>query len=419
MKEGKTMVEKILSEKVGREVHAGEIVVVDVDLVFAHDGTMPLAIEMMKELGKTEVFDKDKVIGICDHAFPSPSEKVSNVHSMMRKFSRANNIKFYENGEGISHQIILERFSAPYKVIIGADSHSTTHGALGAFATGMGSTDVATIMAYGRTWLRVPESFKLEIVGDLPEHVYSKDVFLHFVGEVGEEGLNYMSVEFLGDGIDRMSVESRITLSNMCVEAGAKNGLCRADEKVRNFLMEYGRENEYKELKPDENAYYKDEITIEAKELRPMIACPHKVSNVKPASECEGIEIDVVCIGSCTNGRIEDLRVAAKVLRGKKVKDAVRLFICPASRNVMLKAMKENLIEIFLEAGAVIIPPSCSFCIGRTFALADGEVALSTQNRNFKGRMGNNNAEIYLSSVETAAVSAIHGRIVDPSDVPR
>ncbi len=410
----KTLVEKILSERLHRDVSAGDIVILPVDLVFAHDGTMPMAIEQMEKMNRRDVFDASKVVAVCDHAVPPPSERVANIHAMMRRFAYDRSIAFHENGDGICHQIVLERFSAPFKIIIGADSHSTTHGAVAAFATGMGSTDVAAILAFGRTWVKVPESMKVNVSGCLNEFVSSKDVFLHLIGEIGEDGATYMSVEFVGSAIDAMNVSERATLSNMAVEVGAKCGLCISDEHTLNFLREQRRAHEFRPVEPDKNAHYADEIEIEAENVEPMVACPHRVSNVKSVSECEGTEIDVVCIGSCTNGRIEDLRKAARILKGKCVARNVRLLVCPASRRVLNQAISEGLIDIFINAGASILTPSCSFCIGRTFALADGEVALSTQNRNFKGRMGNNNASIYLSSVETAAASAINGKITDP-----
>jgi 3-isopropylmalate/(R)-2-methylmalate dehydratase large subunit len=412
----KTMVEKILSRKCGEDVNAGEIVVVPVDLVFSHDGTMPLAIEQIEKLGERRIFDPKRVIGICDHASPSPSERISNSHILMRRFAHENSFHLYENGDGICHQIVLEEYAAPWKVIIGADSHTTTHGALGSFSTGMGSTDVAAIMVYGETWLKIPAGFKVEVKDELPEHVYSKDIFLYLIGEIGADGADYMSMEFVGDGVDAMSIEARATMTNMAIEAGAKCGICRSDERLRAFLERYGRTHEYQPLNPDEHASYDDEVTIEAKDVEPMIACPHRVDNVRTVTECEGIELDQVCIGSCTNGRIEDLRIAARVLSHEKVANDTRLVVCPASRDVMIRAVNEGIINVFLESGAAIFPPGCSFCIGRSIALGDGEVALSTQNRNFKGRMGNNNAEIYLSSPETAAISAIHGRITDPRE---
>lgn len=410
----KTMAEKILSRSCGTDVNAEEIVIVPVDLVFAHDGTLPLAIQQMEALGTRKVFDFHKAVGICDHASPSPSEEVSNVHILMRKFASENNIDFYENGDGICHQIVLEKYAAPWMVITGADSHTTTHGGLGAFATGMGSTDIAAIMAYGKTWLKVPESFKVEVNGDLPCHVYSKDVFLHLVGEITADGASYMSLEFLGGTVDKMSVESRLTMTNMAIEAGGKCGICKADEKVKEFMERYGRKDEFEPISPDKNAFYADEIEIEAKSIEPMIALPHKVDNVKRVSECEGMQIDQVCIGSCTNGRIEDLRIAAGVLKDKKASDDIRLIVYPASRDVYIQAAKEGIIEIFLKAGAAICPPGCGFCIGKVVALGNNEKALSTQNRNFKGRMGNDQAEIYLCSPETAAWSAIYGEIRDP-----
>jgi 3-isopropylmalate/(R)-2-methylmalate dehydratase large subunit len=413
-----TMVEKILGRKIGRKVSPGELIAVQVDLVFAHDGTMPLAIQQMeKHLGTRKVFDSEKVVAICDHAVPPPSERVANVHKFVREFAKENGIKIYENGDGVCHQIIAENYSAPWKVIIGADSHSCTHGALGAFATGMGSTDVAAIMAYGMTWLRVPESIKIELTGELPRRVLSKDVFLTLLGILGADGATYQTLEFLGEGIKAMSVGERMTLTNMAIEAGAKTGICEADEKVREFLRENGRENEFQPLHPDVSAYYKDEIILESERIEPMVACPHKVDNVKSVSEVEGLEIDVVCLGSCTNGRIEDLRVAAEILKGKKVHQEVRFIVYPASRKVLMRAYEEGIIDVFLSAGASIGVPGCGFCIGRVVAVGDGERVLSTQNRNFLGRMGNNKAEIYLSSPATAAASAITGKITDPREV--
>jgi 3-isopropylmalate/(R)-2-methylmalate dehydratase large subunit len=416
---GKTLAEKILSAKSGKDCAPGDIVTVPVDFVFSHDGTMPLAIQQMeKELNTRKVFDPEKVAGICDHASPSPSEQVSNVQIFMRKFARENGMPyFFENGDGICHQIVLERFSAPGKVIIGGDSHTCTHGALAAFGTGMGSTDVGAIMAYGTTWLRVPEAFRFEIEGELPGYVTSKDVFLHIVKEISADGATYMSMEFTGDTVKNMSVESRAVMSNMAIEAGGKVGLCAADEKARQFLAKHGRADEYRPLAADARAHYADELHVDAARLEPLIAYPHRVDNVKPVSEFAGMELDQVCIGSCTNGRLEDLKIAAQVLKGKKVNKDCRLVVYAASRGVMLEAMKAGYIQTLIEAGAAVCPPGCGFCIGRTVALGDGERVLSTQNRNFKGRMGNNKAEIYLSNVPVAAVSAIYGKVTDPREV--
>ncbi len=411
------MAEKILSAKTNIDVTAGDIIVTPVDLVLAHDGTMPLAIQQMEFLEKREVFDPNKVIGICDHACPPPSEKIANVHKFMREFARENKIHFFENGDGICHQIVIEKFAAPWKTIIGGDSHTCTYGALGAFSTGMGSTDIGAIMAYGRTWIKVPESFKFKVTGELKKRVYSKDLILHIIGEIGSDGATYMSMEFLGETIDRMSIESRLTMCNMAIEAGGKTGLCIADEKIKSFLESYGRGNEYKALNPDRDATYKEEIVIDASRLEPMIARPHRVDKVASVVEFEGMEIDQVCIGSCTNGRIEDLRIAAEILKGKEVAKDIRLVIYPASRSILIQATREGIIETFLRSGASIGVPGCGFCIGRTVALGDGEVALSTQNRNFKGRMGNDKSDIYLCSPATAAASAINGKITDPRGI--
>ncbi|MCD6208015.1 MAG: 3-isopropylmalate dehydratase large subunit [Methanosarcinales archaeon] len=412
-----TMVEKILSAKTKTDVRPNDMITVPVDFAFAHDGTLPLAIELMEdELGTRRVHDPEKVAGICDHASPSPSEQVSNVQAMMRAFACENEIAFYENGDGVCHQIVLERYAAPYKIVIGADSHTCTHGALGAFATGMGSTDLAAVMAYGKTWLKVPSSYRIEITGNLPEHIHSKDAFLYLCGKITADGATYMSMEFLGDTVDEMSVESRIVMCNMAIEAGGKCGLCIADDRVCEFLARYGRKDEYTPLSPDSEADYASEITIPADDIEPQIAAPHRVDNVAPVGEYEGVPLDQVCIGSCTNGRIEDLRIAARILKGEKAAEGTRLVVYPASRDVLLQAISEGVIRTLVEAGAAVCAPGCGFCIGRTVALADGEVVLSTQNRNFKGRMGNNNSEIYLSSVETAAVSAVRGEIADPRE---
>ncbi len=410
----KTISEKILSNRSGKDVQSGDIVAVPVDLVFAHDGTLPLAIQ---QLGDRPVKHPNKVAAICDHASPSPSEKISNVQTFMREFARTYGLEFFESGDGICHQVVLEKYAAPYKIIIGGDSHTCTHGALGAFATGMGSTDVAAIMAYGKTWLKVPETIKVELSGKLNDHVHSKDVFLELVSQITADGATYKALEFTGEGIERMSVESRATLSNMAIEAGAKVGLCPADTSVREYLAQHGRGAEYVPLRADRAATYAQQVQIQADDVVPMIAKPHRVDNVVPVSDVQGEEIDQVCLGSCTNGRIEDLRVAARILDGKRSK--TRLVVYPASRSVLIRAVREGIIEILLRAGAAIGPPGCGFCIGRTVALGDGETALSTQNRNFRGRMGNDNAYIYLCSPSTAAASAITGKITDPRGLQR
>ncbi len=414
MSSGQTMAEKILSKKAGRPVEAGEMIVVDVDLVMAHDGTAPLAFEAMEELGVEDVFDPSRVVLVIDHTGPSPSRSISNIHRKMREYARRWGCHFKDVGYGICHQILFEEFVEPWTVVVGADSHTCTHGALGAFATGMGSTDVAVAMAYGRTWLRVPESVRIELSGGLTWPVMSKDVILQVIGELGASGATYMALEFTGDGVENMTVSSRLTMTNMAIEAGGKTGLCPLDDRALSLLEEL-RGKRYKPLTPDPDAEYADELHVDLSEVEPMVAAPHEVDNVKPIEEVEGVEVDQVFIGSCTNGRVEDLEAAARILRGRRVADGVRLIVQPASRRVLREAVRKGLIETFLRAGAVVNPPGCGPCVGRHLGvLADGEVCISTQNRNFRGRMGNPNAEIYLASPATAAASALTGCITDP-----
>jgi len=412
-----TMAEKILSQKVGKAVSSGEIVVSDVDFLMAHDGTAPLAMEQFANLDVDRVFNPSKILLVIDHAGPSPSDKVSNIHKMMREFARKHGCHFCDVGYGICHQILVEEFVEPGMVVIGADSHTCTHGVLGAFATGMGSTEVAVGMAYGQTWLKVPETIKVEVPGELKWPLSSKDVALHVIKELGADGANYMALEFVGEGIKKMSMDSRLTLTNMAAEAGAKVGFCPFDKVAQNFLLaERGKLFRY--LEPDKNANYSDEINIDARNIEPVVSVPHSVDNVKAVREVEGIEVDQVFIGTCTNGRVEDLQTAARILEGKKVKDGVRLIVQPASRKIYLKTLKEGIIEKLLAAGAIINPPGCGPCVGRHLGiLGDGEVCLSTQNRNFIGRMGNPKAKIYLASPAVAAASAIKGVITSPTEV--
>ncbi|MHA1754964.1 MAG: 3-isopropylmalate dehydratase large subunit [Candidatus Odinarchaeia archaeon] len=410
---GQTLAEKILSKKSGEKLEAGDIAVVPVDLIMAHDGTAPIAIKQLSELHR-DVFDPNKVILVLDHATPSPRESVSNIHKLIRDFARENQIILFDVGCGVCHQIMVEKYINPLMVVLGADSHTCTYGALGAFATGMGSTDIAVAMGFGETWLKVPESFKIKIEGKLQPHVHSKDLILTIIGTISASGATYMSMEFSGNGILNLTIEDRFTISNMAIEAGAKTGLFPVDEITWEYLKSEERPTNI-ELKPDTDAYYKKEINIDAGEIQPVIAAPHQVDNVKPVGDFEGLEVNQVFIGTCTNGRLTDLRVAAKILKGEKINPNVRLIIQPASRSVYLNALNEGLIEIFLKSGATINPPGCGPCIGRHLGvLADGEVCLSTQNRNFKGRMGNPNGKIYLSSPEVAALAAIKGYITDP-----
>jgi len=414
-----TLSEKVLSRAVGNDVHVGEIVVVPVDLAFAHDGTLPLAIQQMEAgLGTRRVADPARVAAFCDHASPSPSEKVSNVHVFMREFAAENGItNFFENGDGICHQLVTEKFAAPYNIIIGADSHTCTHGAMGAFATGMGSTDVAVAMAYGSTWLRVPESHSYVLDGSMRQPISSKDAILRIIGDIGADGATYASMEFFGPAVESMSFPSRMAMANMAVEAGAKTGMCPADDTTRRFLADHGRGSDYRELSCDPGAPYVKEYDLDCSDLEPLVAVPHRVDNVKPVTELAGTTIQQACLGSCTNGRTEDFEVAAKILKGNRVAPGVRLVVYPASRRVLLDSVRAGYIETLLEAGAAVMAPGCGFCIGRTIALGDGEVAISSQNRNFKGRMGNDSAFIYVASPATVAASALKGEIADPREV--
>lgn len=413
---GLTMAEKVLSKNVGKTVRAGDLIVVDVDFIMAHDGTAPLAIEALKKI-RDGVFDSSKILLVIDHTGPSPSDRVSNIHAMMREFACKTGCHFRDVGYGVCHQILIEEFVEPGMVIIGADSHTCMHGALGAFSTGMGSTDVAVGMAYGKTWLKVPQTIKIEISGKLEWPKTSKDVILYLVGKLGADGANYMALEFTGECVREMSAESRFTMTNMAVEVGGNVGFCPVDEKTQRFLLEE-REKSFPKLEPDSNAEYADELAVHADEVGFMISTPHSVDSVKFIEEVEGLEVDQVFIGTCTNGRFEDLLAAAKILKGKKVDKHVRLIVQPASRKVYYKALKAGIIETFLEAGAVLNPPGCGPCVGRHLGLlGDGEVCLSTQNRNFKGRMGSPKSEVYLASPTIAAASAITGKITTPTEV--
>ncbi|MEW6680629.1 MAG: 3-isopropylmalate dehydratase large subunit [bacterium] len=408
-----TLNQKIISKKAGRPVKEGEIVIVDVDVCFLQDGTGPLAIKRLKELEIEKISPPKRSIIFIDHSSPSPNLSLSNDHKLLRDFASENNIILSDIGEGVCHQRMAEDFVKPGDIVIGSDSHSCTLGALGAFATGMGSTDLAVILAIKKTYLKVCEAILVEITGKFSKGVYAKDLILYLIGKIKADGASYKALEFKGCELE---MEERLTISNMAIECGAKVGLFPSDEKTREFLKKRKREDDYLPLESDENAEYVEKIKIDASSLVPYISLPHRVDNVFEVSEKEGLKIDQVFIGTCTNGRISDLRIAASILKGKKAK--TRLLVCPASRNVYLSAMKEGVIKALVEAGAVILPPGCGPCVGiHQGVLADGEICLSTANRNFKGRMGNPNSEIYLCSAATAAASALYGKITDPREV--
>ena len=410
-----TLAEKIIGAHSGREVKAGDIVLADVDVCLMQDGTGPLAVRSWKELGLNKVANPKKTVLFLDHACPSPRKELSNDHKFLREFAKQTGSVLKDIGDGVCHQVICEDFVRPGDILVGADSHTCTAGGLGAFTTGMGSTDIGVAMALGKTCFKVPQTIKVIVNGKLPKGVYPKDIILYLIGKIGADGATYKALEFGGSVIEDMDVSGRLTISNMAIEAGAKAGLMIADKKTKAYLKKYKRENEYKEIKPDVDAEYERVVEIDASKLTPQIALPHTVDNVKSIDKIKDIKIDQVVIGTCTNGRIEDLRVAAKIWKGKKRAESTRVIVVPASREVYKEAVKEGLVDIMLDFGAAILTPGCGPCVGvHGGILADGENCLSTQNRNFKGRMGNPKGFIYLSSPATAAVTAITGKITDP-----
>lgn len=414
---GKTISEKILSEHCGKDVSADDFVIAKVDLCLLQDGTGPLAVKQLQLLGIKEVKNPKGVAIFLDHAAPSPRKELSNDHILLRDFAKKTGSFLFEIGEGVCHQLMSELFTSPGDLLVGADSHTCTGGALGAFATGMGSTDVAVAMGLGKTWFRVPRTFKVVVDGKFSKGVYAKDVMLYLIGSLGAEGATYRALEFVGDAIELLPMSERLVISNMVVEAGAKAGIVPSDKITKAYLKEHGRENKHREVKSDADAKFEREIKIDAAKLHPMVSLPHTVDNAKPITEVKNIKIQQVFIGSCTNGRIEDLRIVAKIWKGKVRNSDTRVIITPASKDVYINAAKEGLLETFLDFGATVTTPGCGACVGvHGGILGDGENCLSTSNRNFFGRMGNPKGFIYLCSPATAAVSAIKGEITDPRE---
>jgi len=380
----------------------------DVDIVMAHDSTAPLAIEGFYEIGK-KVFDPNKIVIVFDHFFPPPSVDAAKLHQKVRNFVTEQKIPNFFT-DGVCHQILIEKFVSPGNIIVGADSHTCTEGALGAFSTGLGSTDIAGSMATGKCWFKVPESLKFNLSGSPGKGVYAKDIILNIVEQVEADGALYKAAEFTGDYVKNASVSSRLTLCNMAIEMGAKNGIIEADEKTTNFL---GREG--KIFKSDKDAVYEDKYEIEVDKIEPQVACPPAVDNVKLVTSVEGKKIDQAYIGTCTNGRLEDIEIAVQILKGKRIAENVRLIVIPASTKIYLDAFNEGYLQEIIRSGGIICNPSCGPCVGRhEGVLAEGETCISTQNRNFSGRMGHPKAEIYLASPATVAASALAGKIVDP-----
>ena len=415
---GKTLADKILSEKSGLDANAGDIVIAEVDLVFVQDTTGPLTVRQFRESEFKHLAEPQKTIFFIDHAAPSPNSGLSNDHLLLRDFSRQTGAIISDVGSGVCHQIVAESYARPSDLIIGADSHTTTAGALGAFATGMGSSDVAVVFGLGKTWLQVPESIKVIVSGEFPRGVGAKDFILHLIGQVGADGATYKALEFNGNAVSIMPMSQRLTIANMAVEAGAKVGLFAADEITRKYLVEQGRGNDYHPLEPDADAVYERIINIDLKLLEPTVAQPHSVDNVALVRELKGTKIQQVVIGTCTNGRLEDISIAATILKGKRCFPGTRLIIGPASQQVLIEGIQAGYIQSLIEAGAVILPPGCGPCLGlHQGVLANGETCLSTANRNFKGRMGNPEAFVYLGSAATSAVTALTGEITDPREV--
>ena len=409
---GLTLVEKIISEHSGKVVHAGELVISKVDVTAVQDGTGPLTVQEFKKLGKDRLFNPQRTILFIDHASPSPRKELSNTQIVLRDFHKEYGAVLSDVGAGVCHQRLVETFVNPGEILIGADSHTCTSGALGAFATGMGSTDIAVGMALGKTWLKVPATFKIVVNGKFREGICSKDLMLYLIGMIGADGATYKALEFSGSTIENMSMSERFTLANMAVEAGAKCGLFVADDKTKEFLVSRGRGDKFRQILPDSDAEYERVIEINAQDVPHTVSCPHTVDNTKPVEELKDIKVNQVYVGTCTNGRIEDLRIVAGILKGKTVNEDVRMLICPASKDVYKQALKEGLIDIFVDANAVVLPPGCGPCVGvHAGILGDGEVCLATQNRNFQGRMGNTKGFIYLASPFVAAYTALRGYI--------
>ena len=406
-----TLAEEILSNKIGNECRANDIIIVELDYILSHDTTTPLIINSMQNMNK-RVKNKDNTLIFFDHIVPAASIQSAELHRQIRTFVREEELPNVFQ-EGISHQLVMEKqFAFPGGVIIGADSHSCTYGAIGCFSTGMGSTDIAVAYVTGKTWLKVPETINLVAEGDFSKGVYPKDLILAMVGKIKSEGANYKSVEFSGTTISSLEIEERMTLSNMAIEMGGKVGLIQADEKAMTFAGGKG-----KILFPS-NPVYAESYHFNTEDLVPKISAPHQVDNVFDVEKFHDLSVDQVFIGTCTNGRISDLEVVAKILKGKSVHKNLRLIIGPASVKILQEAYRRGFIDIFLDAGATVVNPGCGPCIGRhEGVLAPGEVALTTMNRNFKGRMGSPDAEIYLSSPATAAVTSITGKITDPREM--
>jgi 3-isopropylmalate/(R)-2-methylmalate dehydratase large subunit len=417
---GMTITEKIIADHAGKkEVKPGDLATVKIDLAMANDVTAPLAIKILEKYHIDKVFDPERIALVLSHFVPAKDIKSAEQAKMVRDFAKRHNIRwFFQEGEGIEHTILPEEgLVVPGDLVVGADSHTCTYGALGAFSTGMGSTDIAYAMATGETWLRVPHSMKFIFYGKPSAWVMGKDLILHTIGQIGVDGALYKAMEFEGEAIRHLSMDQRFTITNMAVEAGAKNGIIAPDEKTLQYVSQRAKKP-WKVYHSDPDAEYSEIYEWDAGKLEPLVAWPYLPSNVHPVSESTHISIDQAFIGSCTNGRIEDLRVAAKILKGRKVHPYVRCIVIPASKKVYMQALREGLIDIFLEAGCVVSVSTCGPCLGGHMGiLAEGERCISTSNRNFPGRMGHPKSEAYLANPAVVAASAVLGRIAHPEEV--
>ena len=418
---GMTMTQKILAAHAGlSSVTAGQLIEADLDLVLGNDITSPVAIHEIEQMKVEGVFDKDKIALVMDHFAPNKDIKSAQHCKCVREFACKNEItNYFDVGQlGIEHALLPEQgLTVAGDVIIGADSHTCTYGALGAFSTGVGSTDMAAGMATGKAWFKVPSAIKFNLINKPAKWVSGKDIILHIIGMIGVDGALYKSMEFVGDGIAYLSMDDRFTIANMAIEAGGKNGIFPVDDLTREYMKEHSK-RPYVEYTADEDAEYDEEYTIDLSKLKPTVAFPHLPENTRSIDECGDVAIDQVVIGSCTNGRMDDLRIAASILKGKKVASGLRVIVIPATQKIYLQAMEEGLLKIFIEAGAIVSTPTCGPCLGGYMGvMAEGERCVSTTNRNFVGRMGHVESEVYLASPAVAAASAITGKISGPDEV--
>ena len=409
---GMTIAEKIIARAAGLpEVHAGEIHTVELDYLMSNDGTSHLTVDKYNKLKNPHIEDVKKLVWIVDHNVPCDSPKTAASQKKMRDFAKEHGIDFYE-GEGVCHQVMLEKYVSPGMLIFGADSHTCSYGALGAFGTGVGNTDYLYGMVTGKSWVMTPETLRFNLTGKLQNGATARDLILTIIGMIGANGANYHAMEFGGEGLKNLSISDRIAVCNLCVEAGAKTGLMEVDEKVMEYLEEHGGRKPAACFASDPDAKFEKVYDIDMSTIVPVVAKPHFVDNIAPVSDCAGIRINEAFLGSCNNGRIEELRIGAEIIKGKKVAPTVRFLVVPASREVYLQAMKEGLLDIFMEAGAIVMNPNCSVCWGSCQGvIGAGEVLISTGTRNFKGRAGDKDSFVYLASAATVTASAIAGEI--------